>query len=317
MYYYKPDARWDLYVKTRKEFVKQFVVIGKFHDKVPEGIVKSFETVSYLLAHSYYHWPMFDEAMSKVLLIMEMAIKIKASELDISTQKTTKNNRKSKKRLVDIINDVFKVKELMFLKPDFDRARNFRNIKMHPDKHSFMGALSLAHANAHLFVNVINLLFLEKTILENITTNQKKLEQQLIVFKNKLFVLEFNDTKILIVDVHTLKYVESSNNKLLMLYINPVFTKVHEVFVEKKYPDPLVITLKNFNINQDRIEGIDIKNKHVNIYPTEKLENIIKWRKYIEDLNLVSNEDIDIYIKFNSSPALWNMERVIYENCWV
>jgi hypothetical protein len=317
MQWYEPEDIWDIYgISSREEFVDRYVVEGKFHNAVPEDIAKSFVTVSYLLAHSYYHWPMFDEAMSKLLLILEMTIKIKAKQLGISLEKKGKNSRVYKRRLVEIIDDVFKNEELKFLKPDFDRARNLRNAKMHPEKHSFMGAIGRAHDNAQLFVNVINLLFINKSKLKNITIKNDELREQLNEFKNNLFVLEYNNTKILIVNIHYLKYLDGISNRLLMLYIDPIFTNVHEVFVDKKYPEPLIVSLTDFNFEDEVLFGVDLKGEPVKIYKTDKPGNLNKWYQYASEIQNIDQKEIDTYIYVNSSPALWQMEKIIYENCW-
>lgn len=81
MKWFEADTRWELFnMKSREDFINNYVVTGKFHNAVPKDIVTAFETVSYLMAHSYYHWPMMDEAMTKALLVMEMAVKIKAKK---------------------------------------------------------------------------------------------------------------------------------------------------------------------------------------------------------------------------------------------
>lgn len=316
MDWYEPDTRWDLYATSREDFVTKYVVEGKFHNNVPQDIVDSFETVTYLLAHSYYHWPMIDEAMSKVLLILEMTIKLKANQLDIPLEKKTKNNRTIKKRLVDIIDAVFKKEDLQFLKADFDRARNLRNIKMHPERHYFLGAMSFTDSNARLFVNTINLLFLETNSLKVLHSKIDCIESKLQPFKTGLHVLEFQNKKILIDGFYISKYREFNKNKLLMLYLNPLSTKVHEEFVEHKYPEPLVLTFTDFEIKEDSIEGVDIDGEPVRIYINDKEQNLKTYYDYNLALSKVSQSDIDTFINCNSSKALWKMERIIYENCW-
>lgn len=311
MDWYEPDTRWDLYAKDKEDFEVKFVVEGKFHKNVPEDIVTDFETVSYLLAHSYYHWPMFDEAMSKVLLIMEMAIKLKAKELEVPTKKGKRD-----KRLVDIINSVFENEHLRFLKPDFDRARNFRNIKMHPDKLMYMGAIGFTDANARLFVNTINLLFLDIDKLNTLHNNIDQIDPQILPYQKGLHVLEFKDQKILIDGFHTYKYREFENNKLLLLFINPLTTTVHEQFVEHKYPEPLIITFTEFKISEDIIEGIDLEGTPMKIYIDNKYENFNTYYDYNLALRNISKSDASIFFDWSGNKAIWKMERIIYENCW-
>src|SRR5690554_2604864 len=98
MEYFEPDSRWKLYqVFSLEEYVEKFVVKCKFHKDVPADIQDAWQTVEYLLAHAYYHWPMYDEGFKKALLIVEMAVKLRAKELDIPL----KNQNNRDKRLVD------------------------------------------------------------------------------------------------------------------------------------------------------------------------------------------------------------------------
>jgi len=313
MEWYEPEDIWDIYgINNRDKFVERYVIEGKFHEGVPEDIPKSFVTVSYLLAHSYYHWPMFDEALSKALLIMEMAVKLKAKKLNIPTKKGKRD-----RRLVDVIRDVFSIEHLKYLKSDFDRARNLRNIKVHPDRHSFAGAMSFADVNSQLFVNVINMLFMNEEQLQKLHNDINILDNQLTPFKKGLHVLEFQGKKILIDGFFDFKYREFKDKKLLIMYINPLTTTVHEQFVEHKYPEPLVITFTLFKINDNGVEGEDIDGNPMRIYVDDKEQNLKTYYDYNESLSKISEKNIHMFINWNSSRALWQMEKIIYENCWV
>jgi hypothetical protein len=318
MEWYEPVDIWDMFgINSREEFVASYVVEGKFHKNVPEDISKSFVTVSYLLAHSYYHLPMFDEAFSKALLIMEMAVKLKAKELNLDLKlPQNKKGETYDKKLWKLIDEICLIDELSFLKPDFDRARNIRNNKMHPERHSFAGTMSFADSNIRLFVNIINLLFLEIEQLNSLHKWVEQLETELFPFKKGLFALEFQGKKILIDGFHLFKYREFENNKRLLIYINPLTTKVNEQYVEKKYPGPLIITFTQFKINEESIEGIDLEGKPMRIFIDDKEQNLKTYYDYNEKLSKISDDDINTFFNWNSSPALWEMERIIYENCW-
>ncbi|MFC4633347.1 hypothetical protein ACFO3O_05480 [Dokdonia ponticola] len=318
MDWYEPENIWDIYgIKSRDEFVARYVVEGKFHKNVPEDIEKSFVTVSYLLAHSYYHWPMFDEALRKSLLIMEMAVKLKTKELNIDLKlPPNKKGVVFDKKLWKLIEEICQNNELSFLQPDFDRARDIRNNRMHPDRHSFMGAMSYADVNAQLFVNVINMLFMHKEQLVKLQTKSEQLEVGLHPFKTGLFVLQFQNKKILIDGFYTFKYREFENNKLLLLYINPLTTAVKEQFIEKKYPEPLIITFNDFKISEDSIRGVDLEGKPMKIYIDDKEQNLKTYCNYYEALSKIPESDMHTFFQLNSSSALWQMEKIIYENCW-
>jgi len=318
MEWYEPVEIWDMFgINSREEFVASYVVEGKFHKNVPVDILKSFVTVGYLLAHSYYHVPMFDEALSKALLIMEMAVKLKAKELNIVLKYPPKKNGDVyEKKLWKLIDEICLNEELSFLKPDFDRARGIRNNKMHPSNHSFAGTASFAAGNSRLFVNVINLLFLNAESLNKLHKRIEQLENKLFPFKKGLNVLEYENRKILIDGFHTFKYREFQDNSLLLLYINPLTTTVSEQFVEKKYPDPLIITFTQFEIQENYIEGLDLAGQPMKIYLDDKSVNLKTYYVYKEALSKVSESDLHMFINANSSRALWKMEKIIYENCW-
>jgi len=318
MKWYEVDERWELFnIKSQEDFINNYVVTGKFHDQVPEDIVTAFETVSYLIAHSYYYYPMMDEAMTKALLVMEMAIKLKAKQENIELEiPPNKNGKTFQKKLVNLINEVCEVSSLNFLKPDFDRVRSIRNSRMHPDKHSFMGAIGKPNGNIMLFINIINFLFLDKKEIEQLSARREQLNEELEIFKNGSFILEHNNTKILMDIVHYHKYVKFNDKELLMLLVNPILIDVYESLTTHRFYKPLVIIIKDFTINRLTIEGTDLNDGAVSIGTTYKEENIMKFLAYYEELDRVSDSDKNLYFSSASQDALWEMEKVIYENCW-
>jgi hypothetical protein len=317
MKWYEPDERWATFsIESREQFVEKYVVVGKFHDLVPEDVVTSFETVTYLMANSYYHWPMQDEAMSKALLIMEMAVKFKAKELNIELDRVFKNGKKQNKKLIDLIDEVCTIGQLDFLKPDFDRARALRNSKMHPDRHSYMGGIANSD-NVILFINIINQLFLDKNSIQKLLEKRKEIADKLEVFKDGNFVLEYNNSRILMDIVHYHKYVKFGDNQLLMLLVNPILNNAYQYITDQKFENPIVIALKEFKIYGLTLEGVDLNDGDVKIETTYKEENMEKFLSYNEELKRVSDHNISVYNAFRSGRGLWKMEGMIYENCWL
>lgn len=187
---------------------------------------------------------------------------------------------------------------------------------MHPEQHSYMGALGKPTGNMMLFMNIINFLFLEKAAIEKLKARRQELKEELQLFQNGNFVLEYNKTKILIDIVHYHKYVTFGDKELLMLLVNPVLNNAFQYITEQKFDDPIVIALKEFKINGLTLEGRDLNGGMVKIETTYKEENMLKFLKYNEELKKVSDHDISVYNTFCSGKALWEMEKLIYENCW-
>ncbi len=317
MQWYEADERWWLLYKIdREEYVKRFVVEGRFHESVPQGIQDAFEGVSYIMAAAYYHYPLLDDAMVKMLLSFEIVIKMKIKALGLNTSYINKRGKEQEKRLVDLIDEIGNEPLFAFLKPDLNRIRNFRNRKMHPKEYGFAGALGHTPENARLFINVINLLFLPDASLKKLHNKIAKLDEQLELYETGLFTLAYENTKILIDGIYTFKFRAYGDRQLLLLYIAPLTTKVKELYIDKKYPEPLLITLKDFQIKERFITGTDTNGLPVLIEHTDKKENIATWAAYQKDLKTVSEQDIEIYISTDSNRALFKMERIIYEQLW-
>ena len=314
MKWFEADERWDLYgIKSREDFVEKFVVEGKFHNQVPADIVSAFETVSYLLANSYSHWELQDEALNKALLIMEMAVKLKAKELNIDLKfLPNKKGHVFEKKLSTIIDEICSKSDLSFLKPDFDRARNLRNHVVHPDRHSFMGVLAKAKSNFMLFNNIINLMFLQDKEIKLLLNNRLEIGNKLEVFKNSLFVLETSKHKILIDTIHFHKYACYNNKELLILLVNPILLNVYENFTQNKFPEPMLIILKEFNIEDSKISGIDMENNSIMINYTAKLANILTLKTYSEEIAKLEIGKMNMYNVYRKGKALWEMEKIIY-----
>ena len=66
--WYQPDDRWPaLGIGSREDYVAAYVFAGRFHPGVPADVVQAYETVSHLMAQAWYHYPLYDEALAKLL----------------------------------------------------------------------------------------------------------------------------------------------------------------------------------------------------------------------------------------------------------
>lgn len=316
MKWLEPDTRWELFnMKSQEDFIDNYVVTGKFHDQVPKDIVTAFETVSYLMVHSYYHWPMMDEAINKALLVMEMAVKIKAKQgnIDLETVPNKKGKRLQKK-LVLLIDEVCEINEIDFLTSDFDRARNLRNSRMHPERHNYMGALGKPKGNVMLFINIINVLFMEKKVIEELIKRREELKVELEPFKNGNFVLEYNNN--LIDRIHYHKYVKCNNKELLLLSANPIAPNVYEMLTNHRFYDSKIIALKDFKITGSTIEGTDLNDEVVKISVMSDGGYLLKFIGYTDELDRVSENDKHLHLVWTSQKAIWKIEELIHEYCW-
>ena len=82
------------------------VVKGLFHPSVPKDVIDAYEVAEYMMAHAYYHWPLYDESFTKLLLITEMAIKIRCVHFGIPVEEKRKNGTLRDRHLEQLIIDV-------------------------------------------------------------------------------------------------------------------------------------------------------------------------------------------------------------------
>ena len=134
--YFEPDPIFAFYqIHSEEEYLNQYLVKADFGTEITEDLKNSYKTAEYLMAHAYFHWPIYDEALWKVLGIYKMAIKFRCKELGIELKKS---NQKEK-RLVDLQKELMnslQVEEFQFA---FDWIRNLRNGLAHPEIHSYGG----------------------------------------------------------------------------------------------------------------------------------------------------------------------------------
>ncbi|WP_430934013.1 hypothetical protein [Saccharicrinis sp. 156] len=310
--YYQSDTRWELYnIKDKEDYCSKMLVKGRFHDQVPDDIKDAWKTVEYLLAHSFYHWQMYDEGFKKALLIIEMAVKLRAKELGMSLK--TEPNKKGKvfdHKLVNIINKVFVGEHYLFLKNDIDRARKLRNHQVHSDSNTYMGGMGNIKSNLMLAVNVLNTIFQSNE--HQIALYQKSIDiaDSLRGFKNELLVLEYSKPSILIDQVLDFKLM---NNKLY-LFLNPLRNNIKEILAHHYSLYPETICLSEYEINSKEIRGISEEGCQVRIYKTSKAGNLSTHQAYLSHIENSDRSDWEICVLGLKQNTSWKIVELEYEN---
>ncbi len=312
MEYFEPDSRWELYqVSSKEEYTEKFVVKGKFHSCVPTDIQDTWQTVEYILAHAYYHWPMYDEGFKKALLIIEMAVKLKAKELGIDLK--TEPNKKGKvfdKKLSQIIKEVFNQEHNKFLKDDIDRARNIRNFLVHPDSNTYMGGMGNIKGNLMFIVNVLNGIF--KNNEEHIALYQKSIDiaDSLREFNDELLVLEYDKPSILIDQILDFKLI----NNNLYLFLNPVRNNIKEILAHHYSLYPEVICLHEYKIGSTELIGITPEGRQIRIFKTDKAQNLDIHQNYLSQIDANKDGDWEICVIGLKQNTSWRMVELEYES---
>ncbi|PQJ78969.1 hypothetical protein [Polaribacter porphyrae] len=316
--FYKPDSLWEVYnINSKEEFYKKINLSPKFHGCVPEDIGNEFKTIEYLIVLSYHHAALLDEAVTKALVAIEIAIKLKAKQLDIplKTESTAKSKARDKK-LYKLIEEVLSKTGLQFLKPDFDRARSIRNSRVHKERHTFMGVIGYPIHNIRLFINLINVLFLNENDLKILTYKNNLFSEILPNFHNRPMILEFNDKRILISNILLFKYIKYDKTELLVLLAEPVLINTFNLLNENPSRNPLLLSFKNFTISKEKVIGLDQKGDKISINFTHKNENKIVYNKFISDKSKLSDINKSVYDSSVIGDAPWQMEKIMFDNSW-
>lgn len=297
MDYYQPDIRWEMLyqISCRQGFEERFVVKGKFHNPVPDDIRNDFEIAERLMAYSYYCYPMYDEALKKLLGMTEMAVKLRCKQLDISLEyKDGKGEVKSRilSQLIDLLLQKEKNKPL---KAELTKARRIRNIFAHPDRHSFFGGM-VYHSITQV-INTINFIFIEDLVCKDAKTHFDELRELSRIFEHGNFILDYNGNSYLAYGGKCLEVHQKGDNWIGLWVFYPVITNIMEQVEEHRYAPPFYMALKHVEIENNSITGIDIEsNSKIKFYSTEKPANLEILATFRRQLKECQKANIEMYL---------------------
>jgi hypothetical protein len=142
MLYHTPDKHWEIWGCTNYDcYLEKYLVKGNFHDKVPEEIIDASATIEYLIAHAYYYFKIYDEALNKALRIVELSVKLRCKQLgiDLQHEEVDLNSKKRNKDFSRLNEDLIKKEKNKELTYVLNYIRFMRNNQMHPTMNSFVG----------------------------------------------------------------------------------------------------------------------------------------------------------------------------------
>lgn len=314
--YYQPDITWQSFnINTLEEYVKSYVVKGNFHAAVHQDVLKSYKTVEYLMAHAYYHYPMYDEALKKLLSIFEMAIKLRCKELEIDLEFVNRRGKTQKKILAELIRNLISYGYPVELKSSLDWVRKLRNMSAHPDKHSFGGGIFKGPIIPIL--NIINSIF--KTPID-VAERKIKLEHhqtEMEALLNKVYILNHNEQAILVYNPKPVKAIKIENTWVYAWHIHPVLANTKELLEAHKIPAPIVLFLKDEGISNDGLSAFNLQtNSKTELSITSKPLNLENYQKHISEFEALDTMDQFAYEGNHQSTISTKIEVFIYEHCW-
>lgn len=289
MEFHEPDPTWDIWnCKSFEQYLEQYLVRGNFHKGVPKDVVDSFKTVENLIAHAYYHYPMYDEALSKVLRTLEMAARIKCKKLGIRTESKKKNGQSSPIPFGQLITSITKAEPEKELKFSLDSFRHLRNSLMHPERNSYMGGLSIAAIIRS--VNSLNELFAPTTFFTNRTSLLNSHNTEIDSWRNKVLEVQMNDYYFIAHNIEILDIFPSGDRLDVCLYVQPVPKLPDYEDGKHGFSQALSLNVSQFEFHPDKItatNNIDSAKIIVTYcHDADHLENAKLYVEYLDRFHL-------------------------------
>lgn len=306
MEYHEPDGRWPVFgAKSFEEFKDIYVIKGKFHSYVPQDIKDAYSTVEFLMAHSYYHWQMYDEAFSKLLRTIEMAVKYKCRELGIEF------NEKSK--LIKLIEQISQFTKIPKFEERLNQVRIIRNELMHPKNNSFIGGI-LKNSMIDL-VTIINEIFIPSEFVNECKIEKERIDLLISSFRTGTFVLELNNLRYLIYSVKCFEVLKIKENWIYYIVCYPVIENIDKEIEISQFSGTKNLIIKNLEITNTNLKGqLTNDEQKITISKNETSINTSRVNKYISDLSKYSEENILYYGTVIENEIDKYISKFLYEN---
>ncbi|MCB9247020.1 MAG: hypothetical protein H6606_11405 [Flavobacteriales bacterium] len=310
--YFQPDSKWDLPENSTSpnKFVQNHVVHGHFHSGVPEDILLSFETAEHLMAYSYFYWPLYDEALRKILGIFEMAVKLRAKELGIKTK-----SEKGSVHLSSLIDQLIKKGFPRNRKLIMDWIRRLRNYHSHPERHNFMGGSSKYQIIP--IVNTINELFYSYSKLKENEHELKRIQRLVASFNDTCFVLETSGKRFLIHRIQPRFVLQKDESLVNIIAFYPILENADSLLKNHAYPEPFTVAIKDCDIEINLIQGVDVSDAcELSVYITDNQLDMNRFNEYWEAYHQLSETDKMIMDSFQDGTILHHQHNLVYSFGW-
>jgi len=313
--YYQPDEIWKIFgINSEDDYVAKFVVTGNFHSSVPEDVIKSYVTAEHLMALAYLDYPVYDQALQKVLGIYEMSIRLKCASVGIETTFRTNQRKIRSRNLADLIKNLLGNFVPAELEASMDWVKEIRNFHAHPSQYTLMG--NLCNRVIVPAVNLINQIFLPITWYSDMKNEEARITD-LIDFKNDVFVLNHNNLSILVHQPEIQKTINVDGIWVFALSFQPVLQNTSKSLSKLSFPEPIIRFLKDERISQNGITAIDAQTGEIiQINKTIEKAHIAKYNQHTEEYSLSENFKRFSYESSCQSHYEVQINQFIHQYCW-
>jgi hypothetical protein len=308
--YLTPELLWNsLDINSFEQFLEKIAVKGRFHKDVPQDVIQEFKTIEFLIAYSYFYYPMLDIAFFKATTVFEMAVRLRCEQLKLKIPSVKHISLDHLlKRLSAVVHPS--------LPREWFVVKVIRNHLAHPNQSSLLGVTTLN--GFPQIVNILNKLFLPIDFFNDLETKTNQLIEKSKLFNSGLFVLEYDNKNYLI---HCAKpYVNYiRNNKEISFWgCNPVLSEFPKTF--KDLTDSYVICLPLTDIEiENGVISATILNKHhkIKIYETENSLNEETYIKFNIQAQMAEPGVFEMYKQFIDEEVSKGIVKFMYEEFWI
>lgn len=254
MPYHTPDLRWAIFNKPDFEsYAKVFVVEGRFHQDVPEDVVKSYAVAEHIMAHAYYYYPMYEEALVKLLRTLEMAVKMRCEQIGIAItfavkKKEDKPEEIKPKDLSVLIDQLAKKEPSKSVADTLHGLRKLRNTFMHPQENMLFGSTAL-NAIRHTLVQ-LNALFLPEQFFVEAQSALEHIQRQWQPFEKSICVLHLGAANGYgIYESRALEAYQSGNEWVYLWVFHPIIPGIRQQLESGHIPSLPALVLRDITID--------------------------------------------------------------------
>ncbi len=292
MEYHQPDNRWEIFGLPDFETYRQKLVVkGLFHPSVPKDVVEAYEVAEYTMAHAYYHYPLYEEAFSKLLRITEMAVKLRCKQLGIELKSSGSSFNKT---LSTLINELCIAEPDKDLKPGLNMTRNIRNMFMHPDRHTYSGAMCKGAIQST--ITLLNEMFIPGPIFIPFLKRHEEIKEELIDYQKGLFVLEYQEKRYLIESVTIEAAILVTGKWIYYMATHPVTLNIGEQMKNHSYSMPLLYFVGDLSSEDNYISANEVENNiPIKITATDNTDDLVRYQKFISERQEATENDKAIY----------------------
>ncbi len=320
MEYNKSDSRWlEVFgIPDFETYQNRYVVKGLFHPYVPIDVSEAFKSVEFMMAYAFYYYPLYDEAASKVLRIIEMAVKLRCKQLNIPLEESRLQKGKqiiAKKRLGKLMKELSLTEPEKRLDWQFETSRSLRNSIMHPERHSYSGATSKGFIERSVIL--FNRLFLPKNNFGELNNLITKIESQISHINPGPLVLEYNENRYLIEKILIGAVVVVDSEEFYCLSCFPVVINIEEQLRQHRYSHLFNFTIQKIEIANETLSGIVLgSGKILKILSTTNAQDILLFKQFLTNRDKGSESDKRIYDFYYKNELAERINEFWYNWMW-